>query len=161
MQCASSITIRPTRASKAPSRAAKRGLPSRSGETSSTSMVSASSRWKTSSQSSMFVELTVAAFRPARSAALTWSRISAKSGETTSVGPAPVLRIACVAAQYTADLPQPVACTTSTRDAGCSTACTASTWSARAAAPGPARRASMVCMCCSANSRSTLPMVVI
>ena len=75
----------------------------------------------------MLVELTVAAFRPARSAAFTWSRISASKGDTTSVGPAPVLRMACVAAQYTADLPHPVACTTNTREAGCNTASTAST----------------------------------
>ena len=75
----------------------------------------------------MLVEFTVAALRPARSAALTWSRIRASKGDTTKVGPAPVLRIEYVAAQYTADLPHPVACTTNTLEAGCSTACTAST----------------------------------
>ena len=57
----------------------------------------------------------VAARSPAREAAAIWSRISASSGDTTSVGPAPSSRKAAVAAQYTADLPQPVAWTTSTR----------------------------------------------
>ena len=75
-------------------------------------------------------------------AAVTWSRISASSGETTSVGPAPAARRADVAAQYTADLPQPVACTTSTRAAGWMMACTASTWSARGTASAPASRSS-------------------
>lgn len=83
------------------------------------------------SHSSRLVLLTVAARSPERCAADTWSRISASSGETTSVGPAPVDRMADVAAQYTADLPQPVACTTSTLAAGWMMACTASTWSAR------------------------------
>ena len=57
----------------------------------------------------------VAARSPAREAAAIWSRISASSGDTTSVGPIPSSRRAAVAAQYTADLPQPVAWTTSTR----------------------------------------------
>ncbi|CAB4699195.1 unannotated protein [freshwater metagenome] len=70
------------------------------------------------SQSSMFVLFTVAARSPARCAAETWSRIKASNGDTTNVGPAPTERNAEVAAQYTADFPQPVACTTSTRAAG-------------------------------------------
>ena len=79
--------------------AAKRGLASRSGETSSTSIRPARTSPSTSSQSSTLVELTVAARSPARLAAAIWSRISASSGETTSVGPAPASRSAAVAAQ--------------------------------------------------------------
>ena len=45
-------------------------------------------------QSSTLAELTVAARSPARSAAATWSRMSASSGETTSVGPAAGARAA-------------------------------------------------------------------
>ena len=37
----------------------------------------------------MLDELIVTATRPSRSAAATWSRISASSGETTTVGPQP------------------------------------------------------------------------
>ena len=67
------------------------------------------------SQSSTLVELIVTARNPARSAAVSWSRMRASSGDTTNVGPPPRARIAEVAAQYTADFPHPVACTTSTR----------------------------------------------
>lgn len=51
------------------------------------------------SQSSMFVLLMLAAVSPAFSAAATWSRISASSGEMTSVVPRPSCRSAVVAAQ--------------------------------------------------------------
>ena len=54
------------------------------------------------------------------------------------------IAIAEVADQYTADLPHPVACTTSTRAAGAMTAATASSWSDRGAAPSPASRCSTV-----------------
>ncbi len=50
-------------------------------------------------QSEKLDEFRVAARRPERSAAATWSRISASSGETTSVGPAPASRRARVAIQ--------------------------------------------------------------
>ena len=63
----------------------------------------------------MFAELTVAARMPARSAAAIWLRISASSGETMTVAPAPRSRSRAVAMKYTADLPQPVRCTTSAR----------------------------------------------
>ncbi len=49
--------------------------------------------------SSMFEEFSVAARRPARPAATTWSRISDSSGDTTSVGPNPSDRRIAVAAQ--------------------------------------------------------------
>jgi hypothetical protein len=52
--------------------------------------------------------------------------------------------IAEVADQYTADFPQPVACTTSTRALGAMTAATASSWSSRGTAPSPASRCSTV-----------------
>ena len=65
------------------------GLLSRSGETSSTSTSSASSRRSTSAHSWGFVELIATARTPARSAAAIWSRMSASSGETSTVGPAP------------------------------------------------------------------------
>ena len=48
-------------------------------------------------QSSLLVELMVAARIPARSAASIWLRISASSGEMITVGPAPRLRIRAVA----------------------------------------------------------------
>ena len=121
------MTTRPTRAINSSSLAAKRGLPRRSGDTNNTSSSSRSSAANTGSHSSMLVLLTVAARRPARCAAATWSRINASSGDTTNVGPAPLDRSAEVAAQYTADFPQPVACTTSTRAAGCTMAATAAT----------------------------------
>ncbi len=47
----------------------------------------------------MLEEFSVAAVRPAREAAATWSRISDSSGETTSVGPRPSERRTAVAAQ--------------------------------------------------------------
>jgi hypothetical protein len=99
MQCASSMTTRPVEASSPGRRRAKPALPSRSGETSSTSSRSPAMSSKTASQSSRLVELTVAARSPACAAAATWSRISASSGETTSVGPRPAARSAEVAAQ--------------------------------------------------------------
>jgi len=52
---------------------------------------------------------------PARDAAATWSRMSASSGETSSVGPVPRRRSSAVETKYTADLPHPVRCTTSAR----------------------------------------------
>jgi hypothetical protein len=99
MQCASSTTSRPVLASSGSAVSANRGLASRSGETSSTSTSSARSASNTGCQSATLAELTVAARRPARSAAATWSRISASSGEMTSVGPRPASRSAAVAAQ--------------------------------------------------------------
>ncbi len=116
--------------------------------------MSAPSASKTSCQSSTLDELTVAARSPDRPAAATWSRISASSGEMTSVGPRPAARSAAVAAQYTADLPQPVAWTSSTRRPSTS-ASTASTWSGRGRAPGPAVAASTRSRCAPAPSLMT------
>ena len=65
--------------------------------------------------SSGFAELMLAARTPARSAAATWSRIRASSGETRIVGPAPRRRSSRVATKYTADLPHPVRWTTRAR----------------------------------------------
>jgi hypothetical protein len=95
----------------------------------------------TPDHSSTLVELMVAARSPAREAAAIWSRISASSGDTTSVGPFPSSRSAVVAAQYTADLPQPVACTTNTRFRCSTSSSTALTWSSRGRASGPATAA--------------------
>ena len=75
----------------------KAWLFSRSGEMSSTSSSPASMRPATAGQSSGLVELIVAATRPMRLAAATWSRIRASSGDTTSVGPAPARRRRAVA----------------------------------------------------------------
>ena len=69
----------------------------------------------TSSHSVMLAELMVTARMPAREAAEIWSRMSASSGDTITVGPAPRARSSLVATKYTADLPQPVRCTTSAR----------------------------------------------
>ena len=76
---------------------------------------SATRALNTPSHSSRLAELMVAADNPARVAASTWSRISASSGDTTSVGPSPAWRRAKAAAKYTVDFPHPVACTHSTR----------------------------------------------
>ena len=54
-------------------------------------------RSKVSSQSSRLEELTVAAWIPSASAASSWLRISAISGETRIVGPAPCSRSIAVA----------------------------------------------------------------
>ena len=70
-------------------RSLKSGLLSRSGLTSSTSTASAAISAPIASQSSMFAELIVRARIPARSAAAIWLRMSASSGDTITVGPAP------------------------------------------------------------------------
>ena len=75
----------------------KPGLLSRSGETSRTSTSPARICCWTGSHSSMLVELMVTARMPARSAAAIWLRISASSGETITVGPAPCSRSSSVA----------------------------------------------------------------
>ncbi len=141
MQWASSITMSPARASIAVAWRANLGLARRSGEMSSTSSSSRLNASRVASQSSMLAELMVAAFSPARPAASIWSRMSASRGEITKVGPAPSARSADVAAQYTADLPQPVACTTSTRERSTTRARTAARWSSRGVAAGPAMAA--------------------
>ena len=98
MQCASSITSSPTRSANSGSISARKvGLLSRSGLISSTSTASAASSSCTSAHASRLVELTVCARIPIRSAAATWLRISASSGETISVGPAPASRPSAVA----------------------------------------------------------------
>ena len=91
-----------------------------------------------SSQSSVFAELTVSAAMPARRAAAIWSRMSASSGETTNVGPAPCSRSRAVATKYTADFPHPVRWTTSARRRSSTSASMAASWSGRMTASGPA-----------------------
>ena len=109
MQCASSITSSPTEAANSGSISSRnRGLLSRSGLISSRSVESAASRSRTSSHSSRLVLLIVCARNPRRSAAAIWLRISASSGLTINVGPAPSRRSSAVATKYTADLPHPV-----------------------------------------------------
>ena len=132
------MTSSPQRAISPGSWAAKRGLPSRSGDTSRTSTRPSATASSTSVHSSTLVELTVAARRPAPAAAAIWSRIRASSGDTTRVHPPPRSRIALVAAQYTADFPQPVACTTNTRARSSTRARTAARWLSRGIAFGPA-----------------------
>ena len=98
MQCASSTTSSPTRSANSGSIPERNcGLLRRSGLMRSTSTASASSSERTSAQASRFVELTVWARIPSRSAAWIWLRISASSGETISVGPAPASRPSAVA----------------------------------------------------------------
>ena len=93
MQCASSTTSSPqVAASRGSTSSRNPGLLSRSGLTSSTSTSPAAiARW-VSSHCSRLVELMVTARMPARSAAAIWLRISASSGETITVGPAPASR---------------------------------------------------------------------
>ena len=90
MQCASSTTSRPQVAARRGSTSSRKpGLLSRSGLTSSTSTSPALTAVWISSHCSTLVELIVTARMPARSAAAIWLRISASSGETITVGPAP------------------------------------------------------------------------
>ena len=86
----------------------------------------------------MFVELIVTARMPARSAAAIWLRIRASSGDTITVGPLPCARSSAVATKYTADLPQPVRCTTSARRRSATSAAIAVHWSSRSTASSPA-----------------------
>ena len=98
MQCASSTTSSPAvSVSWGNTSSRKDGLLRRSGLTRSTSISPASTRARMACQSSMLVELIVAARMPARSAASIWLRISASSGEMITVGPAPIARSSAVA----------------------------------------------------------------
>jgi hypothetical protein len=98
MQCASSTTSSPVAAARRGSTVSRNeGLLSRSGETSSTSTSPAATADRTSSHSSTLAELIVAARIPARAAAATWLRISASSGDTMTVAPAPRARSNAVA----------------------------------------------------------------
>ena len=90
------------------------------------------------------------AWIPARPAASTWLRISASSGDTITVGPAPRARSSAVATKYTADFPHPVRCTTSARRRAATRALIAVHWSSRSLAPSPASARK----CRSASSRS-------
>src|ERR1700722_9476612 len=89
---------------------------------------------------------------PARAAASIWLRMRASSGETITDGPAPRERSSAVAVKYTADLPQPVRCTTSARRCSATRAWIAVHWSSRSRASGPAR----ACRQRSASARSGL-----
>ena len=98
MQWASSTTSSPhVAASRGSTSSRKPGLFSRSGLTRRTSTSPAAIAAWIGSQSSMLVELMVTAWMPARSAAAIWLRISASSGETITVGPAPSARSSRVA----------------------------------------------------------------
>ena len=98
MQCASSTTSRPAVAASRGSTSSRNpGLFSRSGDTRSTSISPAAIASWTSCHCSMLVELMVTARMPARWAAAIWLRISASSGETITVGPAPPARSSAVA----------------------------------------------------------------
>src|SRR5215831_14179318 len=139
MQCASSITISPAVFVSCGSTLSRNpGLFSRSGLTSRTSTAPASISAWTCCHSSRLAELIVRAWMPARTAASTWLRISASSGETITVGPAPRARSSAVATKYTADLPQPVRCTTRTRRRPVTSSLIAVHWSSRSRASSPA-----------------------
>ena len=98
MQCASSITTSPAdRLSSGSTWSRNDGLFSRSGLTRSTSAWPAATSAYRASQSAVFAELMVRARMPARIAASTWLRISASSGDTITVGPAPRARSSAVA----------------------------------------------------------------
>ena len=98
MQWASSTTSSPQVAASFGSTSSRNpGLLSRSGDTSSTSTSPARIWSWTGSHCSMLVELMVTARMPARSAAAIWLRISASSGDTMTVGPAPCSRSSRVA----------------------------------------------------------------
>lgn len=87
----------------------------------------------------------VRARTPARAAASTWLRMSARSGETITVGPLPWARSSAVATKYTADLPHPVRWTTRARRFSATSASIARHWSSRSRAvpvSSPTRRAS-------------------
>ena len=84
-------------ASRGSTSSRKPGLFSRSGLTSRTSTSPLRIASWIGSQYSMLVELMVTARMPARSAAAIWLRISASSGETITVGPAPCSRSSSVA----------------------------------------------------------------
>ena len=126
----------------------KDGLVSRSGDTSSTSTSSAASCSRTVSHSSWLAELMATARTPARAAAATWSRIRASSGDTISVGPAPRRRSSRLETKYTADLPQPVRCTTRARRPPSTRASIASnwpSWNSAAGCPTSSRSTSWAC----------------
>ena len=109
----------------------------RSGLTSSTSRSPLRTRSWISAQSATLLELIVAARTPARSAAATWLRIRANSGDTMTVAPCPDARSSLAAMKYTADLPQPVRCTTSARRRCTTNASIAVHWSSRSVGRGP------------------------
>lgn len=116
MQCASSTTSSPAACVSSGSTVSRKsGLFSRSGLTSSTSTSPTATCSSIEDHSSVLEELIVAAWTPAEAAACTWLRMSDSNGETITVGPSPSSRSSAVATKYTADLPQPVRCTTSAR----------------------------------------------
>src|SRR5215203_3216966 len=90
-------------------------------------------------------ELIVAARTPARSAAATWLRISASSGDTMTVAPRPLSRSSLAAMKYTADLPQPVRCTTRACRRCTTRASIAVHWSSRKFAADPASCSRIAC----------------
>ncbi len=98
MQCASSTTRSPqAETSSGSTWSRKSGLFSRSGETSKTSTSPRLTAANVEVHSSTFVELIATARIPARAAAPIWLRIRARSGETMTVGPAPLARSSAVA----------------------------------------------------------------
>src|SRR6266566_2598766 len=158
MQWASSITTRPAvRLSSGSTWSRNDGLFSRSGLTSSTSAWPAATSAYSASHAVVLAELMVRARMPAPFAASTWLRMSASSGDTITVGPSPRARSSAVAMKYTADLPQPVRCTTSARRRSATSARIAVHWSSRSRACSPARARRHV----SASSRSSASSSVI
>lgn len=138
MQWASSTTSRPVVAASLGSIWSRKSTElRRSGLTRRTSVSPRSTSSWMVSHSSGLAELMVRARIPARAAASTWLRMSASSGETITVGPAPRRRSRAVATKYTADLPQPVRCTTSARRRSRTSAATACHWSSRSRAVPP------------------------
>jgi hypothetical protein len=97
MQCASSTTSSPqVAASRAAPRRGSRVVEPLGADQQHVDLAGADRSW-TGSHCSMLVELIVTARMPARSAAAIWLRISASSGETITVGPAPCSRSSRVA----------------------------------------------------------------
>ncbi len=93
MQCASSMTRRPAlRLSGPSSRSLKSALLNRSGDTSRRSTAPRRRSCSIRSQSSVLLLLIVTALRCSRDAASIWSRMSANSGDTMMVAPAPLSR---------------------------------------------------------------------
>ena len=122
-------------------------------------MLFSARRSRIASHSSRLVLLTVWAESPSRCAAAIWLRMSASSGLTMSVGPAPASRSRAVATKYTADLPHPVRWTQSTRARSATTSRIASSWPGRKSAPGSAvsarRRSSAAAVSVSVSTGAT------
>ena len=171
MQWASSMTTSAAPAARCGRISSRNtGLLSRSGETSRTSTSPARTRVSISSHWVTLAEFMVTARIPARSAAATWSRIRASSGEMMTLVPTTPDRLrvpdtgggvpgrqspqpsrsSTVATKYTADLPQPVRWTTRARRWARTNASIARHWSSRRCAslrPTSSRRTASARSC--------------